>query len=228
MGNLAEKLSKDGARKFGESLIKNIEEIGLSSLSKADFEALMLHHIFMNLDKAKFINNYDLMFSLKITPTKLRNLEMIRSAKFLDLDLSKKDNWVLIFNAIENKKIETEDKENGKVRIYIDDLHVHRLIERFIIEKGSSIDYSFNKNQLIIKYNEFLNLLDTILLVAGKKPLIEAINKDKSNLKVKREFESLDTLIKDIKENFKDKAFDKLAESALYEIIKIARKQIGI
>lgn len=165
---------------------------------------------------------------LKITPTKLRSLEMTRSAKFLNLDLSNEDNWKLIFEALEGKKLETEDKENGKVRIYIDELHVHRLIERFVVEIGSSIDYTLNKNQLVIKYTEFLNLLDSILKQAKKKPLIEAINKDKSELKVKKEFEKLDSIFKDLKESFKDKTYDKIAETALSAIIKIARKQIGI
>jgi hypothetical protein len=188
----------------------------------------MFHHILLNIDKTKIKNNYDLMRVLKITPAKLRSLEMTRSAKFLDLNLSNQDNWKLIFNALEGKKLETENKENGKVRIYIDELHVHRLIERFVVESGSSIDYSLNKNQLVIKYNEFLNLLDNILKQANKKPLLEVINKDKSELNVKKEFEKLDSVFKDLKDSFKDKAYDQIAETALATIIKITRKQIGI
>jgi hypothetical protein len=228
MEKLSQILQKEGGKKFGEALIKSFEELGLGVLSKADFEAFMFHHLMMNIDKSKVKNSYDLMRFLKITPTKLRSLEMTRSAKFLNLDLSNEDNWKLIFEALEGKKLETEDKENGKVRIYIDELHVHRLIERFVVESGSSIDYTLNKNQLVIKYTEFLNLLDSILKQAKKKPLIEAINKDKSELKVKKEFEKLDSIFKDLKESFKDKTYDKIAETALSAIIKIARKQIGI
>jgi hypothetical protein len=165
---------------------------------------------------------------LKITPAKLRSLEMTRSSKFLNLDLSNPDNWKSIFNAIDGKKLETENKENGKVRIYIDDLHVHRLIERFVVENGSSIDYTLNKNQLVIKYSEFLNLLNNILLEANSMPLIEVINKDKSELQVKKEFKKLESIFTELKESFKDKAYDELAENALKIIIKIARKQIGI
>lgn len=228
MEKLSQILQKEGGKKFGEALIKSFEELGLGVLSKSDFEAFMFHHLMMNIDKSKVKNSYDLMRVLKITPTKLRSLEMTRSAKFLNLDLSNEDNWKLIFEALEGKKLETEDKENGKVRIYIDELHVHRLIERFVVESGSSIDYTLNKNQLVIKYSEFLNLLDSILKQAKKQPLIEAINKDKSELKVKKEFEKLDSIFKDLKESFKDKTYDKIAESALSAIIKIARKQIGI
>jgi len=228
MEKLSQILQKEGGKNFGEALIKSFEELGLGVLSKSDFEAFMFHHLMMNIDKSKVKNSYDLMRVLKITPAKLRSLEMTRSAKFLNLDLSNEDNWKLIFEALDGKKLETEDKENGKVRIYIDELHVHRLIERFVVESGSSIDYTLNKNQLVIKYTEFLNLLDSILKQANKQPLIEAINKDKSELKVKKEFEKLDSIFKDLKESFKDKTYDKIAETALSAIIKIARKQIGI
>lgn len=228
MEKISDVLNKEGSKKFGEALINSFEELGLGVLSKSDFEAFMFHHILLNLNKNKIKNSYDLMRLLKITPAKLRNLEMTRSAKFLNLDLSNPDNWKSIFNAIDGKKLETENKENGKVRIYIDDLHVHRLIERFVVENGSSIDYTLNKNQLVIKYSEFLNLLDSILKEAKSKPLLEAINKDKSYLKVSKEFEKLESVFKELKEAFKDKSYDILAENALETIIKIARKQIGI
>lgn len=228
MEKLSQILQKEGGKKFGEALIKSFEELGLGVLSKSDFEAFMFHHLMMNIDKSKVKNSYDLMRVLKITPIKLRSLEMTRSAKFLNLDLSNEDNWKLIFEAIDGKKLETENKENGKVRIYIDDLHVHRLIERFVVESGSSIDYTLNKNQLVIKYTEFLNLLDSIMKQAKKQPLIKAINRDKSELEVNKEFEKLDSIFKDLKESFIDKTYDKIAETALSAIIKIARKQIGI
>jgi hypothetical protein len=228
MEKLSQLLVKDGSLHFGESLIKSFEELGLGVLSKSDFEAFMFHHLLINIDTSKYKNSYDLMRVLKITPNKLRTLEMIRSAKFLDLNLSNKDNWKLIFNALEGKKLETEDKENGKVRIYIDDLHIHRLIERFVVEGGSSIDYTLNKNQLVIKYSEFLNLLNNILLQAKSSPLLVVINEDKSELKINKDFEKLENVFKDLKKSFKDKTYDKIAEEALGIIIKIARKKIGI
>ena len=228
METLTELIKENGSKNFGEALLKSFEELGLGVLSKSDFEAFMFHQILMIIDKSKIKNSYDLMRVLKISPAKLRSLEMTRSAKFLDLDLSNEDNWRLIFNALEGKKLETEDKENGKVRIYIDELHVHRLIERFVVEGGSSIDYTLNKNQLVIKYSEFLKLLENILKKANCMPLIEAINNDRSELKVIKEFDKLESIFKDLKESFKDKTYDKIAETALTAIIKIARKQIGI
>lgn len=228
MEKLSDVLTKKGSKEFGDALIKSFEELGLGVLSKSDFESFMFHHILLNINKDKIKNSYDLMRLLKITPAKLRSLEMTRSSKFLNLDLSNPDNWKSIFNAIDGKKLETENKENGKVRIYIDDLHVHRLIERFVVENGSSIDYTLNKNQLVIKYSEFLNLLNNILLEANSMPLIEVINKDKSELQVKKEFNKLESIFTELKESFKDKAYDELAENALKIIIKIARKQIGI
>lgn len=228
MKKLSEALKTGGSFEFGNAIISSIEELGLGVLSKADFEAFMFHQLTLNIDTKKVKDNYDWMRLLRVTPSKLRSLQMIRSTKFLNLDLDNEDNWKLIFNALEGKKIETEDKENGKVKIYIDDLHVHRLIERFVVEGGSSIDYTLNKNQLVLKYNEFLNLMDTILIKADKKPLLSALNEDRSKFKVEKEFDKLDSVFKEIKEAFKDKAYSKIAEEAISIIIKITKKKLGI
>jgi hypothetical protein len=228
MEELKKVLVENGPKNLGASLISNMEEFGFGVLSKSDFEAFMFHQLLINIDKTQVKRRYDLMKLLKITPSKLRSLEMTRSAKFLNLDLDKSENWQMIFNAIEGKKLETEDKENGKVRIYIDDLHVHRLIERFVVEGGSSIDYTMNRNQLVIKYVEFLYLLDNILLKSCKTPLLKVINEDRSSLKIEKEFDKLESIFKDMKEAMKDKAYDKIAEIALTNIIKIAKKKIGL
>ena len=228
MKKLSEALKTGGSFEFGNAIISSIEELGLGVLSKADFEAFMFHQLTLNIDTKKVKDNYDWMRLLRVTPSKLRSLQIIRSTKFLNLDLDNEDNWKLIFNALEGKKIETEDKENGKVKIYIDDLHVHRLIERFVVEGGSSIDYTLNKNQLVLKYNEFLNLMDTILIKADKKPLLSALNEDRSKFKVEKEFDKLDSVFKEIKEAFKDKAYSKIAEEAISIIIKITKKKLGI
>ncbi len=228
MEKLKDSLLANGSNSFGLAVIQSIEDLGLGVLSKSDFEAYMFHHIMLHIDPTKVKNNYDLMRLLKITPAKLRSLELIRSAKFLNLDLDNKDNWILIFNSLNGKKLETEDKENGKVRIYIDDLHVHRLIERFVVEAGSSIDYTLNKNQLVIKYIEFLQLLDTILRKASNVPLLNAINEDRSVLKIEHDFNKLETVFSDLKDAFRTKSYDKIAEFALSGIIKIVRKKLGI
>ena len=228
MEKLTDVLNENGIKNFGEAILESFEGLGLGILSKSDFEAFMFHQLTLNVDTNKVKTNFDWMKFLKVTPSKLRSLQMTRSAKFLDLDLNNRDNWKLIFNSLENKKLETEDKENGKVRIYIDDLHVHRLIEKFVIEGGSSVDYTLNRNQLVLKYSEFLNLLDNIIQKAGQKPLIDAINEDRSQLNIQKEFDSLDSIFKDLKEAMKNKAYDKIAEFALTNIIKIVRKKIGL
>lgn len=228
MDKLSEVLKKQGDKEFGKAIIENFEELGLGVYSKADFEAFLFHQLSLYIDNNKVKDNYDWMRLLKITPSKLRSLQMTRSAKFLDLDLNNKENWKLIFNALDTKKLETEDKENGKVKIYIDDLHVHRLIERFVVEGGSSIDYTLNKNQLVLKYTEFLNLMNNILLKANRNPLISAINEDRSALKVDKEFDKLESVFKDLKEKFKDEAYSEIAQGAITTIIKITRKKLGI
>jgi len=228
MEKLSKVLKADGELEFGKAIINNFEELGLGILSKADFEAFMFHQLTLNINSQKVKNNYDWMRLLKVTPSKLRSLQMTRSAKFLNLDLDNSDNWKLIFNAIDGKKLETEDKENGKVKIYIDDLHVHRLIERFVVDGGSSIDYTLNKNQLVLKYTEFLYLMNNILLKAKKEPLLSALNEDRSSLKVEKEFDKLESVFKELKEAIKDEAYSEIAKGAISTIIKIAKKKLGI
>jgi len=228
MEKLSKVLKANGDLEFGKAIIKNFEELGLGILSKADFEAFMFHQLTLNINPDKVKDSYDWMRLLKVTPSKLRSLQMTRSAKFLNLDLENKDNWKLIFNAIDGKKIETEDKENGKVKIYIDDLHVHRLIERFVVDGGSSIDYTLNKNQLVLKYTEFLYLMNNILLKAHKEPLLSALNEDRSALKVEKEFDKLESVFKELKEAIKDEAYSEIAKGAISTILKIAKKKLGI
>ena len=228
MKNIIESLKINGDTDIGKAILGSFEQIGFGVYSKADFEAFIFHHLAVNIEPGIVRDNYDWMRLLKITPTKLRSLQMIRSAKFLDLDLNNEYNWKLIFNALDNKKLETEDKENGKVKIYIDDLHVHRLIERFVIESGSSVDYTLNKNQLVLKYVEFLNLLDKILRLANKEPLITAINEDRSELKINKEFDKLESIFKELKEKFKDESYSEIAKTAITAIIKITKNKLGI
>jgi len=228
MENFTGVIKRKGYEEFGEAIIKNIEEFGFGALSKSDFEAYIFHHLIFAVDSSKVKDSYDWMRLLKITPAKYRSLQMTRSAKYLNLDLKNDENWKLILNSIDGKKLETEDKENGKVRIYIDDVHVHRLIERYVVEAGSSIDYTLNKNQLVLKYNELLQLLDTIYQKAKSTPLINAINEDRSELKVKKEFDKLESVFKDLKDAMKDEAYSKIAEFAFATIIKIVKKKLGL
>lgn len=228
MEKISEAIKKHGYEEFGIAVLSNIGKWGLGSLSKSDFEALILHQLDLVVDKTKVKDSFDWMRLLKITPSKYRSLQMTRSAKYLNLELDNEENWKLILNSLEGRTLETEDKENGKVRIYIDDVHVHRLIERFVIEGGSSIDYTLNRNQLVLKYTEFLKLLDAIYQEAKDTPLINAINEDRSQLKVQKEFDSLDSVFKDLKDSLKDKTYDKIAEFALTTIIKIVRKKLSL
>jgi len=228
MNTLSKALKKNGNKEIGQAIVSNFEKMGFGVYSKADFEAYIFHQLSVNIDPNMVKDNYDWMRLLKITPTKLRSLQMIRSAKFLDLDLNNEYNWKLICNALDSRKLETEDKENGKVKIYIDDLHVHRLIERFIVEGGSSVDYTLNRNQLVLKYTEFLNLLDNILRAAKKEPLINGINEDSSKLKIDKEFDKLESVFKELMDNVKDQSYKKIAEESIRTIVKITRKKLGI
>lgn len=198
---------------FGEAILKSIQSLGIGVLSKTDFEAFMFHQLTLLCDDS-IKDNYDWMRILKATPAKIRSLQMIQSAKYKDLDTSKKDNWTYFIKSITKKNIEIEDIKKGTIRFYIDDVHAQRLIERFIVEKGSSVDYSLNKNQMILKFDMFSNLTLHIAKLnnLNEEDFIIKIRADKSIEKLNLEFNSLTSFFTNLKEKAK--------KDASYDVIK--------
>jgi hypothetical protein len=201
-----EQIIKDHAA-FGQAILKSIQNLGIGVLSKTDFEAFMFHQLTLLCDDS-IKDNYDWMRILKATPAKIRSLQMIQSAKYKDLDTSKKENWSYFIKSITKKNIEIEDINKGTIRFYIDDVHAQRLIERFIVEQGSSIDYSLNKNQMILKFDMFsmLTLHIAKLNNINETDFITKISNDKSIEKLKLEFNSLSSFFKNLKEKAKNEA----------------------
>lgn len=221
-------LTTGGAEKFGYALISNIDLYGFGILSKNDFEALMFHHLMLNIDRRIIKNNYDLMRLLKITPSKLRSLEALRSAKYLTLDLTDNENKSLILHALEDVKVELENKDNGKVRVNILDLHVYRLIEKVVVENGSSVDYTLNKSQLVLKYTEFLKLIGIVTEYTTKKNLFILLKEDKSIKAIKKEYISFDSMLADLKTTFKEKSSEEIAKMVIENSISILKNKLGL
>ena len=240
MSKLSEVLIKNGSDSFGKAVIKSFEDLGIGILSKADFEAYLFHQLTLVTDSSKVRNNFDWQRLLKITAPKLRTLQNTRSARYLNLNLDNKENWILLFKELENCNIEIEDLQKGTIKFYVNDAHVHDFINHFVVMKRSSIDKSLNQNQVIVKFHVFLELLETIevkaeelnFIKSNKTNLLTTLRKDKAVKKLNREIESISNLWSDFKEKIKDETFEKIAEDTVCEIvhngITYIRKRIGI
>lgn len=220
-GEIRKSLKNKGIENIGNAILESIEQMGLGTLSKTDLEALIFYHLKMNVDDDKVTSSYDWMKLLKVTPSKLRNLELIASVKFSNLALDNPDNWKLLAKKMEKKKIEVENKDKGTVRFLIDDVHTQRFIENFVTSEGSSLDYSINRNQVILKF-EICNKLITKMtekLGIKEKELVTALNKDKSEAQIQKEFTSLSKYLEEFKEEFKDKAVEEVAKTTFEFVV---------
>jgi hypothetical protein len=228
MGDILSSLEENGAERFGVGIINSFEKLGIGILSKTDFEAYLFHQLTLVVDKTKVQSNYDWQRLLKITSTKLKSLQNTRSARFLNLNIDNKENWKLLFRELENSKIEIEDLKKGTIRFYISDLHIYNFIEQFVVVfQKSSVDYTLNKNQVVIKFNVFLELLreieqraiDLKIITDKKNSLIKTLAKDKSASSLNKNINSISDLWEGFKDKLKDKSFDKIAEETVNQIL---------
>lgn len=229
---LQELISDQNKVHFCNQLFEKIEQFGLGSFSKADMDALLYH--LMDISKKDNIikNGYDWKRYLKVTPSKLRNLQLISSVKYLNLD-DTYENWFILSKAISKKKIEVDDAKKGTVRFFVDSTHVYRFVEKFAFDNGSSLDYQRNTGQVVIKYEMYLDLVKKLSEKLGLdiKSIVSGIGKDKSYKEIDKVFSSPKQILDEFKEKFKDKAFDKVATTALElvttHVIKFVKKKIS-
>lgn len=209
---LTESIKSGGIERFGKQLLKSFEELGLGVLSKSDFETFMYHILTEEIDKEKIRNNYDWMRVLKVTPAKLRALQLNQSAKYQSLNLDLDESWEILYDHFKNKLFNSNLNEGNmrveyaggsKIKFLVDNLHVYRLIERYCYDNGSSLDYKRNMDQVVMEFDLFLNLFTKILIVNKKKEkakklqklvdnkIRECSMKDKLSSKEKRTLDSL-------------------------------------
>lgn len=114
---------------ISKELLEKISREGLGYMSKTDLETFIFHLYLKNLSSS--ISDYDLMTLFKITPTKLRSIEMNRSVKYQQLELENNENRLLLItffdNAIQKNAFELPDNENGNVRFYVPNSHIYRI-----------------------------------------------------------------------------------------------------
>ena len=217
---------------FCNLLLDKIEEFGLGSFSKVDIDSLIYYLIDINKDGNFIHDNYDWISLLKVTPTTLRNLQLVSSVKSSNLEYTE-ENWYMLANALTNKRIEIEDAKKGMVRFYVDNTHIQRFIEKFVVDSGSSQDYQRNPNQIVLKYGTYLELLNRLRseLDINVDEFGAGIQEDESYKKIEEVFNSPHKIFNDFKEKFKDKAFDEIATTAINlisnTIIKYVKKKIS-
>lgn len=224
---------KDGNEvKFTKELLNKLEEFGFASFNKADFEAFLYFLIEKYKNEIYSKNNLEWIDILKITPSKLRSLQLNASIKFKNID--DESTWNDFYRDFLKSDIEIEDLKKGTVRFYLENVHLQRLIEKFVIDNRSSLDYSLNRSQVILKYEIYLKLLITIKEKFNIKDeeIGKEITKDKSFKKIESEFKSAKTFVSDLKDKFKDKAIDEIAKEGIEllssTVISFIKKKLGI
>lgn len=220
-------------------LLEKISSEGLGYMSKADLETFVFHLYMKNLEHP--LSDYDLMYLFKISSSKLRALETNRSIKYLQLDLNDKVNRRLLINfladVIQKNAFEFPDDENGCVKFYVPDTHVYRIIEKYVVDKGSSLNYRSNPKQMEIKYSQLISLLEEIFSKQGgileendfKILLNESLRKDLKNYdKIKESSNSIGSMIKSFKENYKEEGFKYIAKESISAAIRISKELMRI
>ena len=224
---------------IAKELLEKISNEGLGYMSKADLETFIFHLYMKNLKSP--LSDYDLMSLFKVSSSKLRALEMNRSIKYLQLDLNDKENRQLLINffadVAQKNAFEFPDDENGCVKFYVPHTHVYRIIEKYVVDNGSSPNYRSNPKQMEIKYCHLISLLEEIFTKQGgvleesdfKTLLKESLRKDLKNYnKIKESSNSIGSLIKSFKENCKEEGFKYVAEKSVSSVIRISKELMKI
>ena len=203
---------------ISKELLEKISREGLGYMSKTDLETFIFHLYLKNLSSS--ISDYDLMTLFKITPTKLRSIEMNRSVKYQQLELENNENRLLLItffdNAIQKNAFELPDNENGNVRFYVPNSHIYRIIEKYIVDQGSSPNYRPNPKQMEIRYDCLISLLEEVYSkqcdVTGNNNWKRILNKSlcvdlKNRDKIKNASDSVESMLTAFKENLKEEGF---------------------
>jgi len=211
------------SRNLADDILVNLDNNGLGSLTKTEFEALIFHHLRINVDSLRVKDNNDWVRVLRIPPTKLKTLEVLESVKYLNLE-DTPENWRILLKAIQGKNIEVEDMAKGTIRFYIDDIHVIRFVEKFVVDNGSSLDYARNRNQVVVKLESYTKLMSRLMecFAIDEDELVRQIIKDKNAGELKGQFTSFKTYFDELKTKLKDKAFDQAAKIIFEKVSNLA------
>lgn len=229
----------DSLSNISKELLKKISEEGFGYMSKTDLETYIFHLYEKYLEFP--LSDYELMSLFKISASKLRSLELNRSIKYQQLDLDNEENRQLLIaffdRAITLNSFEIPEEETGNVKFYVPNAHIYRIIEKYIVDRGSSPNYRLNPKQMEIRYDYLVLLLEKICSEQNvfveekgwKKALKESLGKDfKNHNAIKNIPNSIEGMIEAIKDDFKQDGFKYLAEKTITIIVTFLRNQMGL
>ena len=229
-------LNKEDINHFelmGNEIIKSIKTYGLGVLPKSDIEGLIFHCI-CNALEDEFDNDiqkldYALMQMLRISPSKLRSLRVIRSAKYLgNLDYNAPSNQLRLVRALKHVSIGGDDIYTSKIRVSISDPHTQQLIERMIEDNKGIIDRSFNPKLLVLSAKEFLGIIVQIYGNGNEDGYNNTLKAIKAEAKELHNDLTKDNIIDEFKEAFKEQALGKMAEIGLKIATNAVKKKLGL
>lgn len=197
------------------SLINEYLDRGFGTMTKREFEVMILHDLLQNELKGK--SNYEISRKLGITEAKVKGLVYEVSLKY-DKD---EETWKQRFMQAIQKVNLFEKKDH--VVFSIEDKATRSYLDAQLKSKGRFSDKSFNSEIVIMRTIDFVDLLDSLFSPSEKNRIMEEaiINIDGNEGPVNKDFKDhmLDVINLTI-----DKGKEKVADLTVEGIVKLISK----
>lgn len=196
---------------------------GFGTMTKNDFEVWIFHYLMQHELQSK--TNYDISIELRIPETKVKRLRYEADLKYPSVN--EDGRRLLLIDAIHHAKFR-ETKE-GQVIFAINDKMLRSYLENRLIKDGRYYDSSFMSNIIVLSVNDFLFVLEELLLTKEDKKQI--INQVKSNLKDSQVLPStLPEILQDSAKGFcckfLEKFVGKTSDELMQTVIDTIKEQI--
>ena len=147
------------------SLINEYLERGFGTMTKREFEVMILHDLLQNELKGK--SNYEISRKLGITEAKVKGLVYEVSLKY-DKD---EETWKQRFMQAIQKVNLFEKKDH--VVFSIEDKATRSYLDALLKSKGRFSDKSFNSEIVIMRTIDFVDLIDSLFSPSEKNRIME-------------------------------------------------------
>lgn len=147
------------------SLINEYLERGFGTMTKREFEVMILHDLLQNELKGK--SNYEISRKLGITEAKVKGLVYEVSLKYDKDEETRKQRFM---QAIQ--KVNLFEKKDHVV-FSIEDKATRSYLDALLKSKGRFSDKSFNSEIVIMRTIDFVDLLDSLFSPSEKNRIME-------------------------------------------------------